>query len=98
MAVKNAESDLIRMKLDARGFFGLLISNLKSKFKNSKWRIQNCGTKTQKVILMEWNFILGGFWGHWFRIRIQNLKIQNSRYIMADLKRKKKLISMNVDT
>ena len=44
---------------------GMLITNLYSKIKNSKWRIQYGGLKIQKVIWFGWKLLIEGFRVRW---------------------------------
>ena len=50
MASENAKSNLIRMIFGTPRFSGSVITNLSSKFRNSKWRIQYGGQKSKKLI------------------------------------------------
>ena len=48
MADENTKNGLIWINFGTYGLFRLLITNLNSKFRNSKWRIQYGGQKYKK--------------------------------------------------
>ena len=64
------------------GFFWALSPNLRSKLKNSKWRIQYGGQNFSFLQIKQY-LAYRGFLGHWVRIRGQNCKIQNGGSNMA---------------
>ena len=50
MADQNVKIDLIEIEISTRGFSWSLITNLHSKFENSKWRIQYGRRKCKNLL------------------------------------------------
>ena len=67
-------------------FLRSLITNMKSDFTNSKWRIQYGGHKIFNLVKCVLKILFIGFWGPCLRIWGQILQIQNGRSYIADEK------------
>lgn len=75
MADKSAESDFIPMNLVTRGFFGLLITNVRSKIRNSKLRIRN-GEPKYKILKYPLVILLESCYFEVFEIIYYELQIE----------------------
>ena len=56
------------VRFHTRRFSESLISNLKSDFPKTKWRLQNGGQFSKISVRFAWNLIYEGFLGCWFQI------------------------------
>ena len=90
MVDDNANIYLIGTIFSTSRFLGSLDTNLSSKLKNSKRRIQYSGLKLQKDTSSGWNLVIVVFWRCWLQIRAQHLEIQNVRCNIANQNAKSK--------
>ena len=83
MADENEKSYLIGMKFGTRGFFKSLITNLSSKFRNSKWRIQYGERKCKKLLdaVDIWYSVVFGVADYESELKIHKFKIADPIYL-----------------
>ena len=72
-------------KIISGGFLGSLITNLRSIWRKTKWRIQNGGHVLQNLLECSRKLSSGGFWGRWLRICGQFKEKQNGGSKMAEI-------------
>ena len=70
------------VRFHTRWFSELLISNFKSDFSKTKWRLQNGGHFSKISVRFAWNFIYVGFRSCWFQIWSQIFQKQNGGHFL----------------